>query len=169
MTAKGKTGHASILHENTAAEKLHKVINKLLGVRESEKARLQALRVPDLGDVTSVNMTMLDVSQEKNTVNQWLLRIVHIIFHNVKTGIKFNWQGGLQPNVVPPELSAVFDIRITPHWTLAYMEKLIGDTCAEAGPDVTYKFVQHSNITAKTAVDDSNVWWTLVKGVTDKL
>jgi aminoacylase len=62
VTAKGKTGHASILHEDTAAEKVHKVINKLLGLREQEKARLKSNPDFDLGDVTSVNMTMLSVS-----------------------------------------------------------------------------------------------------------
>ncbi|CAL8088927.1 unnamed protein product [Orchesella dallaii] len=137
VTAKGQTGHASILHENTAAEKIHKVINRLLSLRESEKARLKSLENPDLGDVTSVNMTMLG--------------------------------GGLQANVVPPELSAVFDIRITPHWTLDSMKKLLDETCANAGSDVTYKYIQHSNITAQTPVDDSNVWWTVFKGVTDEL
>jgi len=137
VTAKGKAGHASILHEDTAAEKLHKVINKLLNLRESEKARLAAASNPDLGDVTSVNMTMLG--------------------------------GGLQPNVVPPELSAVFDIRITPHWGLDYMKKLLDETCAEAGPEVTYEYIQHSNIIAQTPVDDSNIWWTVFKEVTDRL
>jgi len=137
VTAKGKTGHASILHEDTAAEKLHKVINRLLSLRESEKARLAGCTNPDLGDVTSVNMTMLG--------------------------------GGLQPNVVPPELSAVFDIRITPHWSLAYMKKLLDETCANAGPEVTYEYIQHSNIIAQTAVDDSNIWYTTFKGVTDSL
>jgi aminoacylase len=137
VTAKGKAGHASMMFEDTAAEKLHKVMNKFLSIRESEKARLKANRVADLGDVTSVNMTMLG--------------------------------GGLQPNVVPPELSAVFDIRITPHWDLAYVDKLLHDTCAEAGPDVTWEFIQHSNITAQTAVDDSNIWWTVFNEVTDRL
>jgi len=61
MTAKGNTGHASLLHENTAAEKIHKIINKLLGLRETEKARLKSNPELDIGDVTSVNMTMLSV------------------------------------------------------------------------------------------------------------
>jgi aminoacylase len=62
VTAKGKTGHASILHENTAAEKIHKVINKMLGFREKEKSRLLSNPDLDLGDVTSVNMTMFSVN-----------------------------------------------------------------------------------------------------------
>ncbi|XP_021957852.1 aminoacylase-1 isoform X1 [Folsomia candida] len=137
MTAKGKTGHASILHEDTAAEKIHKIINKLLGLREVEKARLKSNPNFDLGDVTSVNMTMLS--------------------------------GGLQPNVVPPELSVVFDMRITPHWKLDDMKKMLDDLCIEAGPEVSYDYIQHSNIIAQTALNDSNVWWTTFKSVTDSL
>jgi len=133
VTAQGKTGHASILHENTAAEKIHKVINKLLGVRKEEKLRLESTPGLCLGDVTSVNMTMLS--------------------------------GGLQPNVVPPELSVVFDIRITPHWKLEDVKKMLDDLCIEAGPDVSYDFIQHSNITAQTPLDDSNVWWTTFQKV----
>jgi len=60
VTAKGSTGHASILHENTAAEKIQKVMNKMLSIRETEKSRFLKDKL-DLGDVTSINMTMLGV------------------------------------------------------------------------------------------------------------
>ncbi len=61
VTAKGTTGHSLILHENTAAEKLQVVINRLLEFRSQEKARLESNSELTLGDVTSVNMTMLGV------------------------------------------------------------------------------------------------------------
>jgi len=137
FTAKGQTGHASILHENTAAEKIHKIINKLLGLREKEKARLKSNPELDIGDVTSVNMTMLG--------------------------------GGLQANVVPPELSVVFDIRITPSWSLDDMKNMLNDLCVEAGSDVSYAWIQASMITAQTPLIDSNVWWTTFKSVIDSM
>ena len=62
MTAKGKTGHASIMFEDTAAEKIHHVMNKLLGIRTEQKKLLNSSADRQLGDVTSVNMTMLGVS-----------------------------------------------------------------------------------------------------------
>lgn len=49
------------------------------------------------------------------------------------------------------------------------MEKLLHDTCAEAGSGVTWEFIQHSNITTQTVVDDSNIWWTVFNEVTDRL
>ena len=60
FTAKGQTGHGSLLHENTAAEKVHKIINKMLALRTSEKERQKAGKL-ELGDVTTINMTMLEV------------------------------------------------------------------------------------------------------------
>jgi len=123
--------------KNTAAEKIHKIINKMLGLREKEKARLKSNPELELGDVTSVNMTMLG--------------------------------GGLQANVVPPELSVVFDIRITPSWSLDDMKNMLNDLCVEAGPDVSYEWIQASMITAQTPLIDSNVWWTTFKSVTDSL
>lgn len=61
VTAKGTTGHSLILHENTAAEKLQFVINRLLEFRSQEKTRLESNPELSLGDVTTVNMTMLGV------------------------------------------------------------------------------------------------------------
>lgn len=69
VTAKGNTGHSLILHENTAAEKLQTVINRLLEFRTQEKSRLESNPELTLGDVTTVNMTMLGVNSELLKVN----------------------------------------------------------------------------------------------------
>jgi len=136
FTTRGQTGHGSLLHENTAAEKIHKIINKMLALRESEKARFKAGNL-QLGDVTTINMTMLG--------------------------------GGLQPNVVPPELSVVFDIRVTPNWKLSDMEKILDDLTVEAGPDTSYEFFQRSDITATTPLTDENPWWVAFKKNADSM
>jgi aminoacylase len=70
---------------------------------------------------------------------------------------------------VPPELSAVFDIRITPKWKLEDVKKLLDDTCAEAGTGVSYEYLQYSNITATTSLTADNIWWTTFKENCDKL
>ncbi|XP_014814955.1 PREDICTED: aminoacylase-1 isoform X1 [Calidris pugnax] len=56
----GSPGHGSRFITNTAAEKLHKVINSFLAFRESEKQRLKSDSSLTLGDVTSLNLTMLE-------------------------------------------------------------------------------------------------------------
>ncbi|XP_056129626.1 aminoacylase-1A-like isoform X2 [Lampris incognitus] len=55
----GSPGHGSRFVENTAAEKLHSIINSFLGFREKEKQRLNTTKCFTLGDVTTVNMTMV--------------------------------------------------------------------------------------------------------------
>uniref|UniRef100_A0A3B5L7K1 N-acyl-aliphatic-L-amino acid amidohydrolase n=1 Tax=Xiphophorus couchianus TaxID=32473 RepID=A0A3B5L7K1_9TELE len=55
----GSPGHGSRFVENTAAEKLRQVINSFLDFREKEKHRLNTSECFTLGDVTTVNMTMV--------------------------------------------------------------------------------------------------------------
>lgn len=136
FTAKGQTGHGSLLHENTAAQKFHVIINKLLALRTQEKERFARGNLK-LGDVTTINLTMVD--------------------------------GGLQPNVVPPELSVVFDIRITPNWKLSEVQTLLENLAVEAGSDVTFDFIQKCEVTETTSLGDDNPWWTAFKSASDEL
>ncbi|KAJ3602019.1 hypothetical protein NHX12_029779 [Muraenolepis orangiensis] len=55
----GSPGHGSRFVENTAAEKLRNIINSFMDFREKEKLRLNTSRCLTLGDVTTVNMTMV--------------------------------------------------------------------------------------------------------------
>uniref|UniRef100_V9KNP8 N-acyl-aliphatic-L-amino acid amidohydrolase n=1 Tax=Callorhinchus milii TaxID=7868 RepID=V9KNP8_CALMI len=64
----GNPGHGSRFIENTAAEKLRKVINSFLDFREKERKRLNQSECLALGDVTTVNMTMLNGGVAYNVV-----------------------------------------------------------------------------------------------------
>ncbi|KAJ7999712.1 hypothetical protein DPEC_G00197250 [Dallia pectoralis] len=55
----GSPGHGSRFVENTAAEKLRSIINSFLDFREKEKGRLNTSECFTLGDVTTVNLTMV--------------------------------------------------------------------------------------------------------------
>uniref|UniRef100_H3DB38 N-acyl-aliphatic-L-amino acid amidohydrolase n=1 Tax=Tetraodon nigroviridis TaxID=99883 RepID=H3DB38_TETNG len=55
----GSPGHGSRFVENTAAEKLRQIMNTFLDFREKEKQRLNTSECLTLGDVTTVNMTMV--------------------------------------------------------------------------------------------------------------
>ncbi|XP_053724778.1 aminoacylase-1-like [Synchiropus splendidus] len=55
----GSPGHGSRFVENTAAEKLLHVMNSFMDFREKEKHRLNTSECFTLGDVTTVNMTMV--------------------------------------------------------------------------------------------------------------
>jgi len=69
ITCTGNTGHGSRFIENTAAEKIRKVINKMLHYREDQKKTLETnCSCMKLGDVTTVNMTGLSGGIASNIV-----------------------------------------------------------------------------------------------------
>jgi len=64
----GNPGHGSKFIENTAAEKLQKVINKFLAFREEQKLKLESDPNLSLGDVTTVNLNLLQGGVQVNVV-----------------------------------------------------------------------------------------------------
>lgn len=104
--------------------------------REYEKLRLTN---SDLGpgDVTSINLTMLD--------------------------------GGCQVNVVPPELTVYFDVRLSILVDVIKMEKTVRKWCTEAGEGVTLEFLEKSPFIQPTKIDEENSWWITFKKECDKM
>ena len=68
VTCAGSPGHGSRFIKNTAAEKLQKVMKSFLDFRQSEEERLKKSSCLLLGDVTSINMTMLEGGVQPNVV-----------------------------------------------------------------------------------------------------
>ena len=68
ITCPGNPGHGSRFLENTAGEKAQYVINKLFAFRQAEKAKLEANPHYTLGDVTSVNLTIMEGGVQTNVV-----------------------------------------------------------------------------------------------------
>lgn len=67
ITCTGQTGHGSILHENTAREKLQYIINKFMNWRDNEKTKLKNSDLT-LGDVTTINLTIINGGCQINVV-----------------------------------------------------------------------------------------------------
>ncbi|XP_071529982.1 aminoacylase-1-like isoform X2 [Panulirus ornatus] len=124
----GQPGHGSQFISNSAGEKLRKVINSFLNFRDQEQQKLKEHQDLHLGDVITLNLTML--------------------------------QGGVQFNVVPPELSVGFDIRIPPTQDLGKLEEMIKKWIKEVGEDVTYEFQKKDMCQKLTVAEDGkNPWW----------
>jgi aminoacylase len=69
LNVPGNTGHGSRFIEKTAAEKLQRLINKFLGFREEQKKILHSnCSCMKLGDITSVNLTMIKGGIAQNIV-----------------------------------------------------------------------------------------------------
>ncbi|KAL3125025.1 hypothetical protein niasHT_000630 [Heterodera trifolii] len=68
-------------------------------------------------------------------------------------------EGGVQTNVIPAQFVAYFDMRVTPTDDFQQMEAMIAKWCKEAGPDVTFEFVQKGMCKSLTPTDASSPWW----------
>ena len=68
ITCPGSPGHGSMFLENTAGQKAQYMINKMLALREQQKAKLLADPMKTLGDVTTVNLTIMKGGVQANVV-----------------------------------------------------------------------------------------------------
>ncbi|XP_037892485.1 aminoacylase-1-like [Glossina fuscipes] len=133
----GNAGHGSLLLNNTAGEKLHYLLDKMMAFRKAEALRLQLNPQLNIGDVTTVNLTRIN--------------------------------GGVQSNVIPPQMEAVFDIRLAVHIDHSVFEKQLNQWCKEAGGDIELEFEQKEPKIEATKLDDSNIYWLALKKCLDDL
>lgn len=89
----GTTGHGSLLHEKTAGEKIRHIIDRCMDYRAEQVKILKNNPELGVGDVTTLNLTIL--------------------------------QGGVQINVVPMNLSASFDVRLSINVDHTEFEKMV--------------------------------------------
>ncbi|VDO87070.1 unnamed protein product [Haemonchus placei] len=68
VTCHGSPGHGSKFIENTAGEKLNYVMNKALAFREEQRAHLKNSSTLTLGDVTTLNLTILEGGVQTNVL-----------------------------------------------------------------------------------------------------
>lgn len=137
LKCRGTPGHGSLLLKGTAGEKVRYLIDKFMDMRRHEENKLE--NNPDLtiGDVTTVNLTMME--------------------------------GGVQSNVVPPELSVMFDVRLSLEVNHDDFLGLIKDWCTEAGGNIEIEFEQKENYVAPTKLTPDNIYWTAFKSAVDEL
>jgi len=139
IKATGPTGHGSRFVENTAMEKLLRVVDKLLTFRKQQFNELQrgmAQCGMKLGDVTTINLTML------------------------KGGVTTDGEV-YSLNVIPSEAEAGFDIRIPPSVDLQEFSKQLAVWTSEEG--VSCLFYQQAMTNPQTPITDDNKWWGIFK------
>ncbi|XP_054275221.1 aminoacylase-1 isoform X1 [Macrosteles quadrilineatus] len=133
----GTPGHGSLLHDDTAGEKLAVVIDKFLARRAVEKKKLKDNPELTIGDVTTINLTSL--------------------------------KGGVQTNVVPPELTVAFDCRLSVETDHQEFENWINEVCKAAGDGISVEYEIKQDLIKTTTLDSTNPWWTSFKSKADKL
>ncbi|KAI4503616.1 hypothetical protein M0802_001019 [Mischocyttarus mexicanus] len=78
-------------------------------------------------------------------------------------------KGGVQTNVIPNELIAMFDVRLDPSVDHDAFEAKIKKWCEEAGEGVFYTFEQKNPKVENTKLDDTNPFWISFKNTCDSL
>lgn len=102
-------------------------MDKLMSYRSIEAQRLERDSKLRIGDVTSINLTIL--------------------------------QGGVQTNVIPPQLEACFDMRIAINMNLKDFQVLLQKWCTEAGGDIEWEWICRIDTAPATKVDKTNPYW----------
>ncbi|KAL5278507.1 ACY1.2 family protein [Megaselia abdita] len=64
----GTTGHGSLLHKNTTGQKLRYIIDKFMDMRAVEEKKLENNPHFTIGDVTTINLTMINGGVQDNVV-----------------------------------------------------------------------------------------------------
>ncbi|KAF9311829.1 adenylate cyclase [Podila horticola] len=133
VTATGPTGHGSQFIKETAPSKLLKVIEKFMNLRNEQEKLLEIGLHHD-----GKRYTLGDVT----TINLTFL------------------QAGIQFNVIPMEASCGFDIRVSPFFDMKeFQAKLEGFVASQ--PGVEMEFVNGHFDNTLTAIDESNIWWSV--------
>jgi len=143
VMAEGNVGHGSRFIPDTAMSKLIRVVNRLLEFRAEEEARLVAAAHAGhtcnhgdpltLGDVTTVNLTMLKGGVTADGGKTWNL------------------------NCIPREAEAGFDIRVSPRMGMEKMTNKLDEWLKDI-PGVTYESYFKFNST-ESSINPDEFWW----------
>lgn len=68
LICEGQGGHGSMLIENTPGEKVYYMLDKMMQLRQREAQKLKDNPKLTPGDVTTVNLTMLEGGLQSNVV-----------------------------------------------------------------------------------------------------
>lgn len=159
IICEGQAGHASILHENTAAEKLQYMINKFMEFRNGEMQKLKDNPELQMGDVTAVNLTMLSGGLQSNIVPAEL-RVTFDI--RVAIDVDLDKFEKLARVIFPFCLSKI-------KLKCLHLLKQMQQWGTEAGGGVTVKNQFRDPKVPPTKTDNSNPFWVAFQNAVKKL
>ena len=152
MHCPGDPGHGSRFVENTAAEKARYMINKMLDYREVQRKRLEENSDLSLGDVNTINLTMMNGGVQANVVPDKL-----ILTFDVRITPTSDLKGKFK-----------FKCLLLTSFYLEF-EDMIRQWMSEAGPGLEMIFIQKMMDQSITSVDESDIWYGPLKKAFDKV
>lgn len=78
-------------------------------------------------------------------------------------------RGGVQSNVIPPQLTLAYDVRLSVNVDHTQFEQMLNKWCEEAGGDISIEYEVKEPYIQPTAIDNTNPYWTNVKAACDEM
>jgi aminoacylase len=161
ITAEGHTGHGSRFIEHTAVEQLLALCQKALEFRQGQRAVLHGLDDHDHVNCSHAVVAAKNKSKQlaKNNTTTTPLKLGDVTSLNITT-----LQAGVRVadtyayNVVPPQATASFDIRIPPHMPPQEMRTILDGWCQECSS---------SNTSTTSSDGPGKLSWSFVSGQYD--
>lgn len=99
----------------------------------------------------------------RKTEEQRLKNTPELTIGDVTTANITTIHGGIQQNVVPPEITMTVDVRMSITIDPEQFERDVRDWCRQAGNDVQIEFIEKLHRVEPTRLDDSNAYWMAFK------
>ncbi|XP_055298307.1 aminoacylase-1-like [Sitodiplosis mosellana] len=99
-------------------------------------------------------------SEEQRLENNPNLTVGDVTSVNITT-----INGGIQQNVVPPEIMMSVDVRMSVNIDYEQFDRDINDWCKQAGDGIEIQFIQKLQRIEPTKLDDNNKYWLAFKKV----
>ncbi|XP_017003020.2 aminoacylase-1 [Drosophila takahashii] len=155
---------ASDVHHLFYAERIRWVLK----LKVDGTAGHGSLLLPDTAGV-KLNYVLNKLTEFRDSQIQRLKNDQSLSIGDVTTVNLTQLSGGVQSNVVPPLLEAIFDMRLSITLDLVAFEQQIRDWCKEAGGGIEIEFPLKEAFVAATKLDDSNPYWMGLKATLNEL
>ncbi|XP_039495793.1 aminoacylase-1 [Drosophila santomea] len=155
---------ASDVHHLFYAERIRWILKLKVG----GTAGHGSLLLPDTAGV-KLNYVLNKLTEFRESQIQLLKNDKSLSIGDVTTVNLTQLSGGVQSNVVPPLLEAIFDMRLSITLDLVAFERKIRSWCEEAGGGIDIEFPLKEAYVAPTKLDDSNPYWLALKAALDEL
>jgi aminoacylase len=188
VTATGPTGHGSRFIDNTAVEQLLLVANKALEFREGQRSLLGLSKHENCAHAVAAKATAaykdgtVGIASNNDGISRSLGDVTSLNITMLEAGVRVGTTYAY--NCVPPKAQCTFDIRISPHTTPSEIGSMLDTWCRECSrptiteqndissnerhqhiPSIVWSYIGHNNDSAQhstTSIDPiSNPWYKL--------
>lgn len=137
------TGHASRIPEggDTAVVKLLTVVNRLLAMREEQRALLESDPTLELGNVDTINLTRLGGGLAENII----------------------------PSELSAKFTMRLSARWTRNEAIQAVQRVCAEVGPGVQLFSPYLGAEYGDVTPTTCLNPNNIWWTTFKGTCDRI